>query len=250
MPVRDELVARLRAAGCVAAEDEARQLETAAPDHPTLERWIARREQGEPFAWVTGTTSFCGRQVRVDPGVYVPRPHTEELARRAAVALASAPGRAVDLCTGSGAVAAHLMAASPGTTVVGVDIDPVAVRCARRNGVRAIVGGVDAPLLSRSFDVVTAVAPYVPTGEIRFLPADVQRHEPHRALDGGEDGLDLVRRVVAAAARLLRSAGWLFVELGGEQDAALAPTLDQHGFTALSTWSDVDGDLRGLAARL
>ena len=98
--------------------------------------------------------------------------------------------------------------------------------------------------------MVTAVAPYVPTGELRLLPADVQRYEPERALDGGDDGLRLVRRVVAAAARLLRAGGWLLVELGGRQDLALLPTLDAHGFEAVRTWTDEDGDLRGLEAQL
>jgi release factor glutamine methyltransferase len=93
------------------------------------------------------------------------------------------------------------------------------------------------------------VAPYVPTGDIRLLPADVQRYEPRLALDGGNDGLDLVRRIVGAAARLLRPGGWLLVELGGDQDRALSPTLATHGFDFAEAWFDEDGDLRGLAAQ-
>ena len=98
-------------------------------------------------------------------------------------------------------------------------------------------------------DVVTAVAPYVPTDELAFLPADVTRYEPLHALDGGGDGLTLVRRVIADAARLLRSGGWLLLELGGAQDAALAVELAAHGFADVSQWADDDDDLRGLAAR-
>jgi release factor glutamine methyltransferase len=98
----------------------------------------------------------------------------------------------------------------------------------------------------RAFDLVTAVAPYVPTAAIRLLPADVRRHEPRTALDGGPDGLDLVRRVVAAAATVLRPGGWLAIEVGGEQDVALAPVLDRHGFGSVVPWRDADGDLRGL----
>jgi len=248
-PRRDAVVARLEAAGCVAAGEEADEMLAAAPDAATLAGWLGRRERGEPLAWITGTVRFCGRAVRVDPGVYVPRAQTEDLARRAA-ALLPPGGRAVDLCTGSGAVAAHLWEAVPSAAVVGVDLDPRAAACARRNGVPAVVADLAAGLRpGLGADVVTAVAPYVPTGDLRLLPADVQRYEPRRALDGGPDGLDLVRRVVGAAAELLRSGGWLLVEVGGDQDAALSPALRAAGFGELAPWWDEDGDLRGVAAR-
>lgn len=240
---------RLAAAGCVAAAEEATRLVDAAPDAATLEAWVRRREAGEPPAWITGTVDFGGRTVHVDPGVYVPRPQTRELARRAA-RLLPARGRAVDLCTGSGAVAAHLVTAVRDAFVVGVDVDPRAARCARRNGVLTVAGDLAAALHGDAdFDVVTAVPPYVPTGELAFLPADVRRYEPVRALDGGADGLGPTRRVVAEAARLLRPGGWLLVEVGGEQDDALAPTLAVHGFEAVAPWRDDDDDLRGIAAR-
>jgi release factor glutamine methyltransferase len=213
-----------------------------------LEAILVRRERGEPIAWIVGSTRFCGRSIRVDRGVYVPRPHSEELARRAA-RLLPASGRAVDLCTGSGAISAHLAAAVPGTTSIGVDIDPSAARCARRNGVPTVLGDLDRALTAHAFDVVTAVAPYVPTTEIGLLPADVQRYEPRLALDGGADGLDLVRRIVWASARLLRAGGWLLTELGADQDRALAPALADAGFVEVETWHDEDSDLRGLAAR-
>jgi release factor glutamine methyltransferase len=106
------------------------------------------------------------------------------------------------------------------------------------------------PLRSEvGFDLVTAVAPYVPTGELRLLPADVQRYEPRLALDGGTDGLDLVRRAIAAARRLLRPGGWLLVEVGGTQDKVLAPTLAEAAFDLVTHWWDDDGDLRGIASR-
>jgi release factor glutamine methyltransferase len=179
----------------------------------------------------------------------VPRPQTADLARRAA-ALLPTGGRAADLCTGCGAIAAHLLAVRPGATVVGVDLDRHAAAVARANGVPAIVGDVDAlPLRASAFAVVTAVAPYVPTAAIALLPADVQRHEPRRALDGGSDGLAIVRRVVGAAARLLRPGGALLVELGGDQDVALEPALAGAGFGEVEPWRDEDGDLRGLVAR-
>ncbi|HEY7072978.1 MAG TPA: HemK family protein methyltransferase, partial [Acidimicrobiales bacterium] len=246
---RAALVERLEVAGCVAAGEEADELLAAVPDAATLEAWVRRREQGEPLAWITGTTWFCGRPLAVDAGLYVPRYQTEELATRAAAHL-PAGGRAADLCTGTGAVAAHLAASVPGAAVVGVDVDPRAAACARRNRVPVVVGDLAGPpLRPGAFDLVTAVAPYVPTDALGLLPADVQRYEPRRALDGGADGLDLVRRVVAAAAGLLRPGGRLLLELGGDQDAALAPALAAAGFEPAEPWHDEDGDLRGIATR-
>lgn len=220
-----------------------------APDEETLEQWIRRREQGEPLAWIVGTVEFGGRTLHVDRGIYVPRRQSEELAFRAATLLAAEGGRAVDLCTGAGAVAAHLIAAVPAATVIGVDIDERSARCARRNGVPVLVGDLAEPLRAGSVDIVTAVAPYVPTGSLRLLPADVQRYEPVVALDGGVDGLDVLRRIVVAASRLLRPGGWLLVEVGGDQDQALHPTLAASGFGLPMPWFDDDGDVRGVAAR-
>jgi len=113
-----------------------------------------------------------------------------------------------------------------------------------------VVGDLAAPLRAQAgLDLVTAVAPYVPTAELRLLAGDVQRYEPRLALDGGADGLDLLRRVVAAAGQLLRPGGWLVIEVGGAQDRALAATLAASGFDLVQPWWDDDGDLRGIAAR-
>jgi release factor glutamine methyltransferase len=234
----------------VAAEEEAGELLAAAPDQAVLEEWRSRREQGEPLAWITGRMEFCGRWLHVAPGVYVPRIQTEELALRAA-ALLPDHGCAADLCTGAGAIAAHLMAEVPTATVIGVDLDPDAVACATSNGVPAMVGDLDLSIgPEHSFDVVTAVPPYVPTSELRLLPADVQRYEPRVALDGGPDGLDVARRVVAAAGRLLAPGGWLLVEVGGSQDEVLALDLAAARFGDVESWWDEDGDLRGVAAQV
>ena len=241
---------RLATAGCTAADEEAAELVAASPDAGTLESWLARREDGEPTAWIVGVVDFCGLRLRIEPGVYVPRPQTEELARRAAWLLPPA-GRALDLCTGAGAVAAHLRASDPRATVLATDRDPVAARTARSNGVPTAAADLAAPLRpGQTFDVVTAVAPYVPTRELAFLPTDVQRYEPVEALSGGDDGLEVVRRVVTEAARRLRDGGWLLLEIGGDQDAALVPELRSTGFGEVTPWWDEDGDLRGVAARL
>jgi release factor glutamine methyltransferase len=240
---------RLRAAGCVSAELEAAELLTAAEDDDALERSVRRRESGEPLAWITGGTSFCDLRIRVDPGVYVPRLQSEELARRAA-ALLPERGLAADLCTGSGAIAAWLSSARPSALAVGVDLDPAAVWCARRNGVRVVRSDLGDALASGAFDVVTVVAPYVPTEALSLLPADVRRFEPRLALDGGVDGLDVLRGAVASAARVLRPGGWLVVEVGGSQDQELEPALAASGFDDAETWFDDAGDVRGLAVRL
>jgi release factor glutamine methyltransferase len=248
-PNLEAVVDRLAAAGCVAAQEEAAELVAAAPDAPTLEAWLCRREQGEPSAWITGTVQFCGQTLRMAPGVYVPRAQSEELARRAA-ALLPGNGRAVDLCTGAGAIAAHLKSQVPTAAVIGIDIDWRAAACARRNGIPTAVADLVEPVRGReAIDLVTAVAPYVPTGQLRLLPADVQRYEPRLALDGGGDGLDLVRRVIVAAGCLLRAGGWLLIEVGGAQDEALAPMLAATGFDLVAPWWDDDADLRGIASQ-
>ncbi|MCU1379772.1 MAG: methyltransferase [Acidimicrobiales bacterium] len=134
---------------------------------------------------------FCGEALHVALGVYVPRIQSEEVACRAA-ALLPDNGRAVDLCTGVGAVGAHLMAVVPTAAVIGIDVDVRAAANARRNGVAVAVADLAEPVrCHEGVDVVTAVAPYVPTGELQLLSADVQRYEPRLALDGGADGLDL-----------------------------------------------------------
>jgi len=246
---RDSIVARLAAAGCVAAEAEATEMLAAAPQATVPAAWVERRERGEPLAWIVGSTTFCGLSVLVDPGVYVPRWQSESLARRAAAVLPRDRGRAVDLCTGAGAIAVHLAAEAPAATVIGTDLDAASVRCARRNRVVAVVADLGEPLRSSAFDVVTAVAPYVPTGAIEVLPADSRRYESRRALDGGDDGLDVVRRAATTAARLLRPGGWFFTEAGGDQEDLLVGALDRLGFEAIDPWYDDDGDLRGVAAR-
>ena len=241
-------MARLAAAGCVAPDVEARELLHDAPAVDELEARVRRREAGEPLAWITGRVDFGGLVLHLAPGVYVPRRQTEELARRAAATLPT-HGTAVDVCTGSGAIAAFLRHRVPDAFVVGVDVDAVAARCAARNGVSVVVGDLAAPLhAAGTVDVVTAVAPYVPTAARHLLPSDVRRHEPAHALDGGDDGLAVVRRVVEQAASLLRPGGHLLLELGGEQDCALAPHLARHGFTEVDAWHDDDGDLRGVSA--
>jgi len=216
-----------------------------------LEELLARRLAGEPLAWITGWVRFCEARLRVDPGVFVPRPQTESLARRA-VALLPSNGIAVDLCTGSGAIAVVLGRARPRATVIATDIDPAAVACARRNGVEALPGDLDEPLppaLRRRVDVVTAIVPYVPTEELHLLPRDVLAHEPRRALDGGPRGTVVLERAARAAARWLRPGGSVLLEIGGEQADELSTSMADAGLTAIRVHRDEDERDRAIEAR-
>jgi release factor glutamine methyltransferase len=215
-----------------------------------LEQLTRRRLTGEPLAWITGVTEFCGLEIAVDAGVYVPRPHTEQIAERAAELL-PAGGIAVDLCTGSGAVAAVLQARRPAARVVATDVDEASVACARRNSVEAYAGDLFDPLprqLPRSVDVVVAVPPYVPTPELSLLQRDTFAFESPRAYDGGADGTDVLRRILAESGLFLRPGGSVVVELGGGEADVLEPELERLGYTAVRLVTDADGDVRGLEA--
>jgi len=237
--------------GCVAAEDEARELIASAGADASAAHTLAdRRLTGEPLAWITGQATFGEYSVVVHPGVYVPRWQSLELARRAAARL-PADGTAIDLCTGSGAIAAALGAVRPGARIVATDSDERAAACARANGVEAWPGDLFAPLpasLQAATDVVVSVVPYVPSTELHLLPRDTLAFEDASHYDGGPAGLDLLRRVVTEAPGFLRPGGALLLELGGDQAHLLRPALDGAGFGSVETWSDEDGDLRGLEA--
>ncbi|MEV7971964.1 putative protein N(5)-glutamine methyltransferase [Cellulomonas sp. NPDC089187] len=222
------LVARLRAAGCVFAEDEARVLVQSAPDAGTLAAMTARRVDGEPLEQVVGWAQFAGHRVPVAPGVFVPR-RRSELVVRAAVTAGGAVSTGpvlVDLCCGSGAIGVAVARALPGSRLWSCDLDPAAVDCARRSiaeaGVdgRVLLGDLGQALpstLAGRVDVLTVNAPYVPTEEIALMPAEARDHEPALALDGGADGLVLHRRVAAVAPRWLRPGGTLVIETSQRQ---------------------------------
>lgn len=248
---RSAMALHLVNAGCVAPFEEADELATAAAgDDALLQRLIDRRLTGEPLAWVTGATTFASTVVCIHPGVYVPRAQSRMLVRRAIDVLPS-DGLAADLCTGSGAIAVVLGRARPQARVMATDIDPNACRCAASNGVEVFPGHLADPLpdeLRGHFDVVISVVPYVPSGEIVFLPRDVREHEPLLALDGGPAGTRLLGQAVWAGSELLRPGGTLLLELGGDQDKALTGVLRDAGYGPLRRLEDEDGDLRGVEA--
>ncbi len=247
----DDLTVLLAREGFLAAEEEAEALiARAAGDIGLLEELVDRRLTGEPLAWIIGYATFCDLTVRVDPDVYVPRWLSEPLARRAAERL-PADGIAVDLCTGSGAIAMTVAAAQPGARVVGADLDERAIACATANGVEAYQGDLFAPLpaeLQGRVDVVVAVVPYVPTPELPLLQRDTFTFEGTLAYDGGSDGTEILRRVLEESPRWLRSGGALLLELGGGQADLLREELERRRFTEVAVLVDEDGDVRGIEA--
>lgn len=230
------LVARLRAAGCVFAEDEAALLVQAASSAEELETLLGARVSGVPLEQLLGWTEFCGLRIAVEPGVFVPRQRTALLVQEAA--RSCGPGSVVvDLCCGSGAIGAALAALVPGIELHAADLDAVAVRCARRNlpGGQVHQGDLFAALPARlrhRVQVLACHAPYVPSGAIGAMPPEARDHEPRTALDGGVDGLDVLRRVIGTAPEWLAPAGVLLFEVGEDQVESATAALARRGLGA------------------
>ncbi|MEO8906836.1 MAG: putative protein N(5)-glutamine methyltransferase [Microbacteriaceae bacterium] len=224
------IIARLRAAGCVFAEEEARLLLEADATPAELERMVARRVAGFPLEHILGWVEFCGLRIAVGPGVFVPRRRTEFLVQEAA--RRAQPGAVVlDLCCGCGALGAALAASVDAIELYAADIEPAAVEYARHNlaavGGRIFMGDLFDPLpdeLRGRIDILLCNTPYVPTGGIHLMPPEARLYEPRVTLDGGADGLDVQRRVAASAREWLAPRGHLLVEVSEEQ-APLACTL-------------------------
>ncbi|MBS41834.1 MAG: putative protein N(5)-glutamine methyltransferase [Nocardioides sp.] len=237
---RTTLAARLRAAGCVWADDEADLLLAELADDPVaLESATAARVAGAPLEHLLGFAVFEGVRARVAPGVFVPRTRSGLLVDLA-VDLAPAGATVVDLCCGSGALLAASLHRRPDLDGWASDVDPVAVDCARRTlaevaglgADRVVAGDLDTGLpdhLRGGVDVLLVNAPYVPTGAVGAMPPEARDHEPRAALDGGTDGLDVHRRVAAVAPTWLRPGGVLLVEVAPVQVATLLGVLAAHG---------------------
>ncbi|MDX6309652.1 MAG: release factor glutamine methyltransferase [Nocardioidaceae bacterium] len=243
-PTRSEIVRLLRAAGCVFADDEARLLISTAQTKDDLAAMVERRASGLPLEQVVGWAEFCGLRVAVEPGVFVPRRRTELLVREA-VGIAVPEPVVVDLCCGSGAVGMALAAALNRIELYAVDIDAVAVRCARTNlaptGARVYLGDLFQPLppdLRGRVDLLVANAPYVPTDALAMMPAEARVHEPRAALDGGEDGLDVMRRLATEARRWLTPGGHLLVETSEAQAPQAVDAIVRHGMVPRVASSD------------
>ncbi|WP_353711036.1 putative protein N(5)-glutamine methyltransferase [Arthrobacter sp. K5] len=257
---RFTVISRLRAAGCVFAEDEADLLLSAGLAPNELVNAVQMRVEGFPLEHILGWAEFCGLRIRVGAGVFVPRRRTELLVREAAALLAaleaasaegspSTPPVVIDLCCGSGAVGTALAALVPGIEVHASDVDPAAVRCAGLNVVP--VGGVvhEGDLYSAlparlrgNVEILAVNAPYVPTASIRSMPHEARVHEPRVSLDGGPDGLDIQRRVIAEAAAWLSPGGHLLIETSRLQAPSTAAAMVSAGLRPrIATSAELDG---------
>lgn len=254
------IVRRLRAAGCVFAEDEARLLAAAAQTSAELAAMVDRRVSGLPLEYVVGWAEFCGLRVEVSEGVFVPRRRSEFLARQAIAVAQPAAGTAgeavrgqrrvviADICCGSGAIGLAVASALGNADLYATDIEPAAVTCARRNlgrtGGHVYQGDLYEPLpasLRGQIDVLVVNAPYVPTGEMALMPPEARFHEPVIALDGGSDGVAIHRRVAAGAPGWLAANGHLLIETSARQAELTAAAVAASGLIA-SIASDDDVD--------
>lgn len=251
VPPFETLVSTLRAAGCVFAEEEARILLDSAATPADLATMVCRRAGGLPLEHVVGWAEFRGIRVAVDPGVFVPRRRTEFLVERAVALLdhAACASRVtwhgerpatvvVDLCCGSGALGMAVAAATGDVELYASDVDPTAVRCARRNigaGGRVYEGDLFEPLpatLRGRVEMLLANVPYVPSEEVAVLPTEAREHEAPLALDGGGDGLDMLRRVAREAPHWLAPGGHLLVETSERQASRAATIVGAAGLAA------------------
>lgn len=252
-----DVVARLRAAGCVWAEDEARLLAEAAGSPAALDELVTRRAAGEPLEHLLGWAELAGVRVLLDPGVFVPRQRTALLVREAVEALTPGAGThdleggrrpvLVDLCCGSGAVATAVLdsLADRALEVHAADLDPAAVACARRNleprGASVHLGDlVDAlpATLRGRVDVLVANAPYVPTEALATMPAEARLHERRMALEGGADGVQVHRRIAEHAPAWLAPGGRLLIETGRRQATLTAAAMERAGLPTLVVIDD------------
>jgi len=230
-----------------------------ADEQEALVAAVARRASREPLQHITGRASFRRLELFVGPGVFVPRPETEGVAQLAVDALRAVPEAspvAVDLGTGSGALALSLASEVPTASVVAVELSPEAAVWTRRNiaavgvdNVRLVEGDLaDAlPELDGLVSVVVSNPPYVPTGMVPRDP-EVRLHDPALALYGGEDGLDLVRALSLTAKRLLRPGGALVIEHGERQGGAIRDLLTADGWRSPATHPDLAGRDRATTA--
>ncbi len=245
----DEIVGRLRAAGCVYAEDEARLLVEEAESADELEAMVARRVAGEPLEHLLGWVEFAGRRIIVGPGVFVPRRRTEILVNEAG-RLAGQGSIVVDLCCGAGAIGAALLETCEGIELYAADIDPAAVASARLNlepEGHVHEGDLFDALpdeLKGRVDIVVVNAPYVPTDAIALMPPEAREHEATVALDGGADGVDVHRRIAAEVGSWLVPDGYVVIETSQEQVPLTIAALGTHGFSA---WVEHDEEVDGTA---
>jgi len=236
LPTSPQVLAdRLRAVGCVYAEAEAALILDTFQDDEEIARVVAGRSAGAPLEHLLGWADFAGLRLTVAPGVFVPRQRSLLLARVAVAALPSGECRVLDLCCGTGALGAYVLARRSDVHLTASDISPVAIACARVNLPTAQVfqGDLFAALPAGSqFDLIIANAPYVPTSQVRLLPVEAREYEELGALDGGEDGGEPARRIVAHSPGYLSPGGSLLIETASHDAEPLVRTMERAGLVA------------------
>lgn len=234
----DELVSRLRSAGCVFAEDEARLLVDSVATESELDALVQQRVEGEPLEYLLGWVEFFGLRIGIDPGVFVPRQRSAFLVREA-IALAGSNAVILDLCCGSGAIGIAIASSIEGSELYASDIDPAATANAAKNfaitGGRVFEGDLFDPLpdaLHGRVNILSANVPYVPTEALELMPVEARDFEPRFTHDGGSDGLDVLRRVAAEATNWLAPGGHLLVETSDAQALAASEEFTNFGLHA------------------
>jgi release factor glutamine methyltransferase len=233
--------------------------EIAEPDVAAIAALVERRAAREPLQHITGRAPFRSMVLAVGPGVFVPRPETEQVAQFAIDALRASAGPApigIDLGTGSGAIALAMATEVPHARVYGVENSAVAFTWTRQNfreigatNARAVFTDLAhaLPELDGTVSVVISNPPYIPLGAIPRDP-EVRMFDPEHALYGGEDGLDVVRSVSTTAQRLLHPGGTLVLEHGEQQAAAITSLLEADGWRAVASHRDLLGRDRATTA--
>lgn len=228
----------------------------------TVQEMLARRLEGEPVAYITGGWEFFGVPLEITRDVLIPRSDTEILAQAAVELFRGRMGRPriLDLCAGSGCVGISLAVHMPGATVILVDNDRRALSLCRKNvqknrlDTRVMCVEADVtkkpPMLLGKFDLITCNAPYIPTAEIETLDRSVKDYEPYQALDGGEDGLDVIRPVIALWKSVLKDNGSIMLEIGEGQSETVQTLLTEAGFTSVGALRDPGGTDRVILGRL
>lgn len=212
-----------------------------------FEAMVARREGGEPVAYITGRRGFWSLELEVTPATLIPRPETELLVELALARLPMAqPRRVVDLGTGSGAIALAIAQERPLASVSAVDLSADALAVARGNArrlglerIRFLHGTWMTPLSGESFDLIVSNPPYIEAADPHLDQGDL-RFEPATALASGGDGLDAIREIVASAPAHLERGGWLLLEHGWNQGAAVRALLEQAGYAEVFTAPDLE----------
>jgi len=215
---------------------------------PKLKEFRSRKEKHEPLAYITGYQPFFGLKIFVNQNVLIPRPETELLVEAVTNFCSNIDSRIsiLDIGTGSGAIAVSLAKNIPHTKIIATDISIRALNIAQKNAeynnvlsqIKFMQGDLFSPVSGKKFDVIVSNPPYIPTNEIKTLQPEVKDFEPRAALDGGDDGLDVIRRIASEAKNYLNPKGYLIFEFGFGQSAEIKKLLKKNGYSNIRILND------------